>query len=72
MCLPLFCALIYVKVSNQMSRLGEVLQDQNSALRDLNNRVTVLSDEVADMRNPNYDKIFSYVDRQVCRHVDTC
>lgn len=57
--------MLKLKVSHQLSRLNEVLQDQNSAIRDLNNRVTRLADEVDDMRNPNYDKIFAYVDKQV-------
>ena len=57
-------------MSNQLARLNEVLQDQNSAIRDLNTRVTRLGDEVDDMRNPNYDKIFAYVDKQVRSSTD--
>ena len=53
------------QVSNQLSRLSEVLQDQNKAIRDLNHRVTRLSEEVEESRNPNYDEIFAYVDKQV-------
>lgn len=52
------------QVSHQLARLNEVLQDQNSAIRELNGRVTQLSEELDELRNPNYDKIFSYVDKQ--------
>jgi len=54
-----------MQVSHQLSRLNDVLQDQNSAIRDLNSRVTRLSEEMDDIRNPNYDQIFSYVDKQI-------
>jgi archaellum component FlaC len=55
-----------IQVSHQLGRLNEVLQTQNTAIRDLNSKVTMLTEEVEDLRNPNYDQIFSYVDRQVC------
>ncbi len=55
-----------VQISRQLSKLNEVLQDQNGAIRELNNRVTKLYDEIDEIRNPNYDQIFSYVDKQVC------
>lgn len=54
-----------IQVSHQLGRLNEVLQTQNSAIRDLNSRVTMLTEEMEDLRNPNYDQMFSYVDRQV-------
>jgi hypothetical protein len=54
-----------VQVTRQLSRLNEVLQEQNSAVRELNNRVTHLQEEVEDSRNPNFQQIFSYIDKQV-------
>lgn len=54
-----------VQLSHQLGRLNEVLQTQNSAIRELNSKVTLLTEEVEDIRNPNFDQVFSYVDRQV-------
>ena len=54
-----------IQVSHQLGQLNEVLQKQNSSIRDLNSRVSMLTEELEDLRNPNYDQIFSYVDRQV-------
>jgi hypothetical protein len=54
-----------LQISRQLSKLNEVLQDQNGAIRELNNRVTKLYDEIDEIRNPNYDQIFSYIDKQV-------
>lgn len=54
-----------IQVSHQLGRLNEVIQTQNSSIRELNSKVTMLTEEVEDLRNPNYDQIFSYVDRQV-------
>jgi uncharacterized coiled-coil protein SlyX len=56
-----------MQVTRQLSRLNEVLQEQNSAVRELNNRVTHLQEEVEDSRNPNYQQIFSYIDKQVMK-----
>jgi regulator of replication initiation timing len=46
-----------MQVTRQLSRLNEVLQEQNSALQE----------EVEDSRNPNYQQIFSYIDKQVMK-----
>jgi membrane protease subunit (stomatin/prohibitin family) len=54
-----------LQVSHQLGRLNEVLQTQNSAIRELNSKVTLLTEEMEDVRNPNFDQVFSYVDRQV-------
>ena len=43
-----------IQVSHQLGRLNEVIQTQNSSIRELNSKVTMLTDQ-----------IFSYVDRQV-------
>ena len=54
-----------VQVSHQLGQLNDTLQKQNSSIRELNSRVTMLSEEMEDLRNPTYDQIFSYIDRQV-------
>lgn len=52
-------------VTRQLSKLNEVLQEQNAAVRELNNRVTLLQEEIEDARNPNYQQIFTYIDKQI-------
>lgn len=54
-----------IQVTRQLSRLNEVIQDQNTAIRELNGRVTHVYDEIETIRNPNYEQIFSYIDKQV-------
>lgn len=54
-----------IQVTRQLSRLNEVIQDQNSAIRELNGRITNVYDEIETIRNPNYEQIFSYIDKQV-------
>lgn len=55
-----------------MTRLNEVLQGQNEAIRDINTRVTSLSQEVESLQSMNYDKIYSYIDRQVGQLLGLC
>jgi septal ring factor EnvC (AmiA/AmiB activator) len=54
-----------MQVTRQLSRLNEVIQEQNSTIRELNHRVTLLQEEVEDVRNPNFQQIFTYIDKQV-------
>jgi septal ring factor EnvC (AmiA/AmiB activator) len=56
-----------MQVTRQLSRLNEVIQEQNSTIRELNHRVTQLQEEVEDVRNPNFQQIFTYIDKQVRR-----
>lgn len=54
-----------MQVSHQLGRIQDVLQSQNASIKELNSKVSLLSEEVDDLRNPNHDTVFSYVDRQV-------
>lgn len=53
------------QLSSQIGKLSDTLNAQNSSIRELNSKVSMLSQELEDLRNPNFDQIFSYIDRQV-------
>jgi hypothetical protein len=55
----------------QMTKLGDIVQNQTAAITDLNYRVEKMNREIEDLKTPNFDTVFAYVDRQVCpkKHV---
>jgi hypothetical protein len=52
-------------MSRQLDRIHELLQSQNAAIVSLNDRINKMAVDVDSLHSPNYDKIFSYIDKQV-------
>ncbi len=48
-----------------MARLGDIIQNQTSAITDLNFRLDRMGREVEELKTPNFESVFAYIDRQV-------
>ncbi len=53
------------QVADHLTRLGELLQMQSTSIQDINHRLDRVCVEVEELKKPNYDQIFAYIDRQV-------
>ncbi len=53
------------QMSHQLDRIHELLQSQNAAIVSLNDRISKMASDFDSLHSPNYDKIFSYIDKQV-------
>lgn len=53
-------------MSDKLTKINELLMNQNIAITNLNSRVERITDDISDLRtNPNYNDIYAYIDRQI-------
>jgi hypothetical protein len=54
---------------SMIDKLGDTLHEQSIAISDINVRLDRFDRDIESLKNPNYDQIFSYIDRQVAHAV---
>jgi len=55
----------YSQLSSQMDHMNETISHQSSTITELQARNNLLEHELMQMKNPTYDQVFAYIDRQV-------
>lgn len=53
------------EAQTHMSRMHEIMQHQSAAITDLNYRLEKAARDIDDLKIPNHDAIFAYIDRKV-------
>lgn len=48
-----------------IDKINDTLHDQSIAISDINVRMDRFDRDIDALKNPNYDQIFAYIDRQV-------
>lgn len=52
-----------------IDRINDTLHEQSLAISDINVRMDRFDRDIDALKNPNYDQIFSYIDRQVANTI---
>ena len=50
---------------SMIDRINDTLHEQSIAISDINVRMDRFDRDIDTLKNPNYDQIFAYIDRQV-------
>ena len=53
-----------ISMAKQLDKINELLHSQNSAILNLNDRLTKVARDVEDLKNPSMEKVFQYIDGQ--------
>ena len=56
---------MHYQLTEHMTRIGEIVQRNANAINDINIRLDRACNDIEELKRPNYDHIFSYIDRQL-------